>query len=123
MSEMSQVVAALDGALSELYEDVRAQLFAFGDDVREKHCKKYMAFKRLRASRQKNFACVKVPPTLNVVRVYLTLDPKSVRLVPGFVRIARGGTGDVELTLRAPEDLRRAKSLLDRSYHEAGESL
>ena len=119
---MSQVVAALDGALSELYEDMRAQLFAFGDDVREKRCKNYMAFKRLRPSRPKNFACVKVRPTLDVVRVYLTLDPKSVRLVPGFVRIAHGGTGDVELTLRAHGDLRRAKSLLGRSYHEAGEN-
>ena len=119
---MSQVVAALDGALSELYEDVRMHLLACGEDVREKHCQNYIAFKRHLPSNQKNFACVKVRTQTGVVRVFVTLDPKSVRLVPGFVRIARGGTGDVELTLRAHEDLVRAKRLLERSYREAGES-
>ena len=117
---MSHVVAALDGALGDLYEDVRAQLSAFGADVREQHRKNYIAFKRLRPFGGKNFACIKVRPAKGVVRIYLTLDPNNVRLVPGFVRVARGGTGDVEVTLRAPEDLRRATPLFRRSYEEAG---
>ena len=102
MTEMSHVVAALDGALGELYEDVRAQLSAFGKDVRETHRKNYIAFKRLRPSHPKNFACVKVRPSKDLVRVYLTLGSKSVGLVPAFIAIARGGTGDVEVTLRTP---------------------
>ncbi|HGO6081722.1 TPA: DUF5655 domain-containing protein [Burkholderia cenocepacia] len=101
--------------IRDLYAQTTSYLTALGDDVREKRLKLYTAFRRL-----KNFACVIAYP--NRLLVMLKLDPTSVTLEDGFSRdvseIGHWGTGDVELTLRTPADLERAKPLLQRSYVE-----
>ena len=111
----SEIVDALDGPLLDLYESLKDQLMALGDDVQEKRLKYYAAFKRLR-----NFACVNIAPTKATVTVYLKVDPDTVTLGKGFSRDVRGkghwGTGDLEVSLRTSEDLERAKPLLERSY-------
>ncbi|TIC85195.1 DUF5655 domain-containing protein [Crenobacter intestini] len=100
-----------------LYDDTRACLLGMGDDVQEKLLKLYTAFRRL-----KNFACVAVYPTRLLVT--LKLDPASLSFDPDdtFMRdvsqVGHWGTGDVELCLRTPADLERAKPLLERSYAE-----
>lgn len=100
-----------------LYDDSCAYLLGLGDDVQEKHLKRYTAFRRL-----KNFACVIVFP--NRLLVMLKLDPASLTFAPDdtFMRdvsqVGHWGTGDVELCLRTPADLERAKPLLERSYAE-----
>ncbi|ACO74507.1 DUF5655 domain-containing protein [Laribacter hongkongensis] len=103
--------------LRSLYDDTRACLLGLGDDVQEKPLKLYTAFRRL-----KNFACVIAFP--NRLLVTLKLDPASLSFTPddSFMRdvsqVGHWGTGDVELCLRTPADLERAKPLLERSYVE-----
>ena len=112
---ISDTLAALDGALKDLYQALRSHLMALGDDAQEKTLKDYVAFKRLR-----NFACVEVHPNKGTVSVYLKVDPGSVALENGFSRDVRKvghfGTGDLELTLHSHEDLERAKPYLQESY-------
>jgi predicted transport protein len=108
----------LDGAttgLTDLYADVENYLLGLGDDVTSKTLRFYFAFRRL-----KNFACVEVKTSLNLVRLYLKIDPDSVALEEGFTRDVRHvghyGTGDLEVTLKSHDDLERAKPLIVRSY-------
>lgn len=101
--------------IKELYAALVGYLMSLGDDVQERHLKLYVAFRRL-----KNFACV--IPYKDKLLVMLKLDPDSVALEAGFSRDVRSigtwGTGDLELCLRTPADLDRAKPLVDRSYAE-----
>ena len=111
----SQVLASLDGPLLDLYEALRDHILELGDDVQEKTLKRYVAFKRL-----KNFACIDVRLREGAVLMYLKVDPGSVTLTDGFTRdvreISHYGTGDLEVTMRTPADLERAKALLQESY-------
>ena len=113
---ISEILTTLDGSLLDLYQELRAHLLAFGDDVQEKTLKFYVAFKRLQ-----NFACIEVRPTAATIIVYLKVDPDTVRpLEEGFSRdvrkIGHYGTGDLEITIRTSEDLERTKPLLQKSY-------
>ena len=75
----------------------------------------YFAFKRI-----KNFACVEIKPQINVIRLYLKLNPPSIELEEGFTRDVRNvghfGTGDLEVTLKSHKDFERSKSLIQQSY-------
>lgn len=112
---ISETLDALDGDLQDLYRTVRDYIMALGDDIQEKRLKYYVAFKRLR-----NFACVEVHPNKSTVTAYLKVDPKKVDLIEGFTRdvsdIGHYGTGDLEVRIRTPKDLERAKPLLLESY-------
>jgi len=100
----------------DLIEALRAFLLALGDDVQEKQLKLYTAYKRLR-----NFACVE--QHLEHLRLHVRLDPNTVHLEEGFTRDVRAvghwGTGDLEIVLRSPGDLDRAKPLLVRAYEDS----
>jgi predicted transport protein len=108
-------VDAASPELRDLFETVRAYLESLGDDVQTKPMKFYVAFKRL-----KNFACLELRGKVKLVLVYVKVDPSTVTIEEGFTRdmrdIGHYGTGDLELTLRTPEDFERAKSLLLKSY-------
>lgn len=112
---ISEVLDNLDHSLQDLYQALRDHILALGDDVQEKRLKYYVAFKRIR-----NFACVEVRPIKSVVLAYLKIDPDEVDLLPEFTRDVRGkghfGTGDLEVRIRTPEDLERAKPLFQQSY-------
>jgi len=101
--------------LTNLYTDVETYLLGLGDDVTKKTLRNYFAFRRI-----KNFACVEVKITLNLVRLYLKVDPDTVTLEEGFTRDVRNlghfGTGDLEVTLKSHDDLERAKPLIIQSY-------
>lgn len=109
-------LAQAQPVIKELYESLAGYLSSLGDDVQEKHLKLYTAFRRL-----KNFACV--IPYRDKLIVMLKVDPDTLKLEEGFSRDTRNigtwGTGDLEVTLRTPADLEKAKPLLDRSYHES----
>ena len=111
----AEQLAQAQPGIRQLYESLASYLTALGDDVQEKHLKLYTAFRRL-----KNFACV--IPYRDKLLVMLKLDPETVALEEGFSRDTRNigtwGTGDLELTLRTPADLEKAKPLMDRSYQE-----
>ncbi|MBV6322145.1 DUF5655 domain-containing protein [Duganella violaceipulchra] len=109
-----QLVAATP-EIRALYEQTTSLLLSLGDDVQQKALKLYTAFRRL-----KNFACVIVYP--NRLLITLKLDPNTVAFEEGFSRdvsqVGHWGTGDVELCLLGPADLKRAQALLERSYAE-----
>ena len=98
----------------DLYHQIEAFVTALGD-VQVNATKTYIAFRRI-----KNFACVAVVPKFKSVVVWVKVDPNSVELDKRWMRdvskIGHAGTGDLELTLRSPEDLEAAKPLLVASY-------
>ena len=102
-------------ALRDLYDSVKETCLAFGDDVQMKILKLYVAFKRL-----KNFASVEVRAKANTLMIYVKVDPETVDLEEGFTRdvrlIGHWGTGDLEITLRTPTDLKKAMPLIEESY-------
>lgn len=114
---ISQIIADLKPPLSDLHRALQEYLLTLGDDVQEKTLKYYVAYKRLR-----NFACVAAAPTKSVLLVWLNVDPETISLEDGFTRdmrrVGHWGTGDLEVSLRTPEDLERAKPLIERSYGE-----
>lgn len=112
---ITDVLAGLEGPLSDLYEEVRAYLLALGDDVQEKTLKNYVAMKRI-----KNFACLEIHRTKKCVTAYVKVDPDTVALEEGFTRDVRNighfGTGELEITIRSSLDLVRAQPLFQQSY-------
>ena len=100
--------------LVDLYHQLEAFLTALGD-VQVSATKTYMAYRRI-----KNFACVGVVTKYKFLVVWVKVDPKSVDLDEKWMRdvskIGHAGTGNLELTLRSPEDLEKAKPFLTASY-------
>lgn len=74
-----------------------------------------MAFRRNR-----NFASVQIYNQKRVIRVYLNLDPDTVDLERPELRdvrqIGHYGTGDLEVTLKAENDIEKAVDLIEASY-------
>lgn len=104
--------------LKDLYQALEDFLVALGDPVTKKVTQVYIAFRRI-----KNFACVEVHPQSKELLLYLKVDPDSVPLEAGFTRGVRNighfGTGDLEVTVTAREDLERAKPLVVSSYESS----
>lgn len=98
-----------------LFASLRDFLLSLGDDVREKTNLDYIAFRRL-----KNFACVEVHSQPKRLLIFLKVDPTTVDLEKDFTRDVRSighfGTGDLELSIRTPDDLEKAKPLILSSY-------
>jgi predicted transport protein len=112
---ISAVIAELDPSMVDRFEALRAFLLALGDDVQETTLRSYIAFKRI-----KNFACVEFRPSASKILIFVKVDPSTVELEPGFTRdvskVGHFGTGDLEITLAKPDDLKCAKPLILRSY-------
>lgn len=101
----------------ELADAVDEALLGLGDGVNRVERKTYRAYRRLR-----NLACA-CPPQRAKLLVYLKVDPADVDLVPGFTRDVSGlghhGTGDLEVQLRTPRDVERARELFRASFAAA----
>ncbi|GGW04682.1 MULTISPECIES: DUF5655 domain-containing protein [Streptomyces] len=114
---VAQAVNVQGMPMMELASAVDEALLGLGDGVNRVERKTYRAYQRLR-----NFACV-CPPQRTKVLVYLKVDPEDVDLVPGFTRDVSGlghhGTGDLEVQLRTPKDVERARDLFRASYAAA----
>ncbi|WP_129838143.1 DUF5655 domain-containing protein [Streptomyces sp. RFCAC02] len=106
-----------NSATAELAQAVHHTLLDLGDDVIAVQRKRYRAYRRLR-----NFACVCTPRKSGLL-VYLKADPKTIDLLPGLVRDVTGqghhGTGNLELRLHTPNDLKRARPYFRDSYAAA----
>ncbi len=104
--------------LVQLYESVRDYMLSLGDDVQEKHLKYYVAFKRI-----KNFACIEIYTQSNKLLLNVKVNPDEIQLEEGFTRDVRSighlGTGDLEITIRSEEDLRKAEDLILMSYNKS----
>jgi len=118
MKTHADQIATASPELLTLFEQTRSHILAQGDDIIEKPLKLYVAFRRL-----KNFVCMSLISKQDP-HVFLTLklDPATVDLQPGFSRdvseIGHWGTGDLEVVLRTPVDLERARALIERAYQE-----
>jgi predicted transport protein len=118
MKTHADQIATASSELLALFEQTRSCILAQGDDIIEKPLKLYVAFRRL-----KNFVCMSLISKQDP-HVFLTLklDPATVELQPGFTRdvskIGHWGTGDLEVVLRTPVDLERARTLIERAYQE-----
>lgn len=102
-----------EGALNDLYEELKAFILALGDDVIFKELKHYDAFRRIR-----NFACVWTGT--KEICVWLPLDPKKETIEEGFSRdvtdIGHWGSGDLEIFFRDRAGLEKAKPLILKAY-------
>lgn len=101
--------------LVALFDELRARLLGLGDDVQLRTLKHYFAFRRLQ-----NFACVEVHPQSGKLLVYVKARPTARLLRSPLARdvtnVGHYGTGDLELTLRTPEDLDFALPVVAGSY-------
>jgi predicted transport protein len=112
---VTELLAKAPQPLADLFEQLKAELEAMGDDVQMKTLKYYFAFKRI-----KNFVCVEVHPQAGHLSLYLKGNPDEVDLEDGFSYDVRSkghfGTGDLRVNIRTPEDLEKAKPLILTSY-------
>jgi len=114
---VTELLQQADEALRDRFEAVKAFLLAQGDDIQMNTLLYYFAFKRL-----KNFACVEIRPQVQVILVYLKVNPAEVDLEreKGFLRdvskIGHFGTGDLEITIKTADDFEKAKPYILKSY-------
>jgi predicted transport protein len=110
-----QYLSSCDSDLQDRYESLKAFAEALGDDVQVKILKYYIAFKRIN-----NFMCVEFSPQKKEIRVFLKIDPSSIKLEKGFSRdvsnIGHYASGDLELVITTDNDLEKAKPLIAQSY-------
>ncbi|MHB1293825.1 MAG: DUF5655 domain-containing protein [Anaerolineae bacterium] len=113
---VSQWLQELESPQRDLFEALRAFLFALGDDVQEKQLKLYLAFRRI-----KTFASVVIGK--KALTLYLRQNPDTVILENGFTRDVRNighwATGDLEITLHTMADLYKAEAFIMRAYDES----
>lgn len=112
---VSDYLEQCDSDMRDRYESLKAFIEALGDDVQIKVLKFYIAFKRIT-----NFACVEIHPKTKEIRVFVKIDPDTVKLEPGFTEDLRNkghwGTGDLMIIIKSDEDLNRAKDMIVKSY-------
>jgi predicted transport protein len=112
---VAQFLEQSDTDLQDLFELVKNFCLEMGDDVQQKELKNYFAFKRI-----KNFACVEVHPQKKKLLVFVKVNPDTINIQKGFTRDVRSighfGTGDLEITLKSPDDFEQAKQMLIQSY-------
>ncbi|WP_289354673.1 DUF5655 domain-containing protein [Paenibacillus sp. S-12] len=100
--------------LRELYYSIRDYILALGDDVTENQLKLYTAFKKI-----KNIICVEVYQ--KQILLHMRLNPDDIELEDGFTRDMRNvghyGTGDLQIIIKSPEDIEKAKPLINRAYN------
>jgi predicted transport protein len=112
---VSELLEQAPVSLKDLYVAVDEYLLNLGSDVQKKTLQNYFAYRRI-----KNFACVEVHPQNNQIYVYTKVNPDDIALEDGFTRDVRNighfGTGDLEIRIDTPDDLKRAEPLLAASY-------
>ena len=112
---MTDKIEAAPRELRSLYDELANRLTSLGDDVTIHPQKHYMAFRRNR-----NFASVEVFNQKKVIKIFLNLDPDTMKLDHTNMRdvrqIGHFGTGDLEVTIESKKDIEQVTELLDRSY-------
>ena len=107
--------AAMSVEMRALYDDFFSFVMSLGDDINAKELRLYLAFSRL-----KNFLCLL--PMKGGLKLWVKLNPDTVKLEEGFSRNVRGvghwGTGDLELYIRNKDDIAKARPLIERAYQE-----
>lgn len=101
-------------ALREIVDEIRRYMGAFGNDISENELKLYLAIKKAR-----NIVCIEVNKTRVILHLQLDADTVDFDdLVSDARNKGHWGTGDVEVSLKAIDDLEKIKPLLERAYME-----
>lgn len=108
-SDVSVVIQG-DDNLRDLFENLKILLSAFGDDVRVKSLKNYIAFTRIRT-----FASIRARPKFQQLIIDVNVDPIGFMLEADFTYI--GHDNRLRIRIRNVADLEKAKPLLFRSYN------
>jgi predicted transport protein len=108
-----EVLATALQPVVDVVRSLEDHIMSLGDDIQRKELRLYVAFKRL-----KNFATIVVQK--NRALLYLHVNPDAVGpLAPNMrdVRpIGHWGTGDLEISMAAQQDLDPAKGLILQAY-------
>lgn len=107
--DYSDIVGQTSKDVRDLFEALKASLFALGDDVQMKVLKNYIAFTRIRT-----FAYVRVRLQLQQVIVDVNVDPDSIILEPDFTYV--GQDKILRIRIKNAADLEKAQPLLLKSY-------
>jgi len=106
-----------DSDVQDRYESLKAFAEALGDDVQVKILKFYIAFKRIN-----NFMSIEFSPQKKEIRVFLKIDPTTLKLEPGFSKdmtnVGHYSPGNLELVITTDNDLEKAKPLIAQSYDQ-----
>lgn len=112
-----QHVAGKPQTIRDLAVAVEEFVMSLDPAMEEAPKKLYVAFKI-----SKNIVCMEVQH--QKVTLFLKLDPKKVQAPRSMARdvseIGHFGTGDLELTLKNPEDLEQVKQLIVLAYQKVG---
>jgi predicted transport protein len=96
---------------------VQEYVLGLDEAIEERPKKFYVAYRTTQ-----NIECMEVQK--RKIYLFLKLDPKKVRVEPGFIRnvseIGHYGTGDIEVTLTSLKDLERARPLIQQAYEAVG---
>lgn len=116
--DIEQKIASAPQIVRKIFDELKAKLMSFGDDVAVYPQKHYVAFRRNR-----NFASVQVYNRNKQIRAYLNVDPDTIDLARNGVRdvrqIGHYGTGDLELTIKATKEIAMFAELLEKSYQNS----
>lgn len=101
----------------ELLNSIREFIVNLDSSIEEIPKKYYIAYKTTQ-----NFVCLEAQKKKLVL--FLKLRPAEQKNLPNFARdvsnIGHFGTGDLELTIRKPQDFEKAKDLIQKSLNNIG---
>ena len=104
-------------AIREMARAVAEFLMPLDPSMEESPKKLYIAYKI-----SQNIACMELQKER--VLLFVKLDPKKVNLPRKIARdvttIGHSGTGDLELSVRTPDDLETVKPVLEQAYQRVG---
>ncbi len=114
----SERLAEAPADLKALFDTVCDYAEQLGDEVQRKELKLYTVLKRIR-----NFMSVVIMPGKADPKLLIYLKLPGDLAEEGFSRdvtqIGHWGTGNLELTVRSPEDWLKGKALVEQSYQES----
>ena len=106
--------------MQDLARSVQEFLLGLDSSIEEVPKKYYVAYKI-----SQNIACMEIQKQR--VLLYVKLDPKKIEMPKKIARdvtnIGHYGTGALELSVRAPQDIWVVKPLLEQAYQKIGGSL
>ena len=112
-----QHIAGKPGAIRDIALAVEEFVMSLDPAMEEAPKKLYVAYKM-----SKNIVCMEVQQ--QKITLFLKLDPKKVVGPPGISRdvsdIGHFGTGDLEVTIKRPNDFEAAKPFIRMAYEKVG---
>ena len=112
------MLSLCDSATVALYEELAQEIEKIGRDIEHYDTDRLKRFKR-----GKVFACLRPIPTAKKIHVWVRLDPKQQKIIPGFTRdmskIKRDAGGcELEIAVGSQQQLKKALVLCRKAYRE-----